>query len=149
MEKIRAMTAAELPSAVRGHRPPRGGPIDLLALLALGDITTAEQMLRENPGLVAPAGGVLHLMAKRGDVRAVKWLLDHGADPSGRWAHWDSDVTPLHLAILGDHAEVVRVLLDAGADPAIRDTKHDSDAMGWAEFFRRSEIVEILRFFGG
>jgi hypothetical protein len=41
------------------------------------------------------------------------------------------------------------VLLDAGADPAIRDTKHDSDAMGWAEFFRRSEIVEILRFFGG
>jgi ankyrin repeat protein len=149
MEKIRAMTAAELTSAVRGHRPPRGGPIDLLALLALGDMPTAEQMLRENPGLVAPSGGVLHLMAKRGDVRAVKWLFDHGADPSGRWAHWDSDVTPLHLAILGDHAEVVRVLLDAGADPAIRDTNHDSDAMGWAEFFRRSEIVEILRFFGG
>jgi ankyrin repeat protein len=149
MEKIRAMTAAELTSAVRGHRAPRGGPMDLLALLALGDMQTAKQMLRENPGLVAPGGGVLHLMAKRGDVRAVKWLIDHGADSSGRWAHWDSEVTPLHLAILGNHAEVVRVLLDAGADPAIRDTKHDSDAMGWAEFFRRSEIVEILRFFGG
>jgi ankyrin repeat protein len=145
MEKIRTMTAAELTSAVRGHRPPRGGPIDLLALLALGDLQTAEQLVRESPGLVAPAGGVLHLMAKRGDVRAVKWLLEHGADPSARWAHWDSEVTPLHLAILGDHPEVARVLRDAGADLKIRDTKHDSDAMGWAEFFRRSEIVEILK----
>jgi ankyrin repeat protein len=145
MEKIRTMTAAELTSAVRGHRPPRGGPIDLLALLALGDLRTAEQLVRESPGLVAPAGGVLHLMAKRGDVRAVKWLLEHGADPSARWAHWDSEVTPLHLAILGDHPEVARVLRDAGADLKIRDTKHDSDAMGWAEFFRRSEIVEILK----
>jgi ankyrin repeat protein len=145
MEKIRAMTAAELTSAVRGNRAPRGGPMDLLALLALGDMQTAEQMWRENPGLAAPAAGVLHLMAKRGDVRAVKWLLDHGADPSARWPHWDSEVTPLHLAILGDHAEVVRVLVAAGADPNIRDSKHDSDAMGWAEFFRRCEIVEILK----
>jgi ankyrin repeat protein len=145
MEKIRAMTAAELTSAVRGHRPPRGGPMDLLALLALGDMETAEQVLRENPGVIAPVGGVLHLMAKRGDVRAVKWLLDHGADPSGRWAHWDSEVTPLHLAVLGNHADVVRILRDAGADPTVRDTKHDSDAIGWAEFFGRSEIVQILR----
>lgn len=35
MEKIRAMTSAELTSAVRGHRPPRGGSMDLVALLAL------------------------------------------------------------------------------------------------------------------
>jgi hypothetical protein len=145
MEKIRAMIAAELTSAERGGRQPLGRSMDLLALLALGDMQTAERMLRVNPGLVAPAGGVLHLMAKRGDVRAVKWLLEHGADPSARWAHWDSDVTPLHLAILGDHADVVRVLLAAGGDSTIRDTKHDSDAMGWAEFFRRSEIIEILK----
>jgi ankyrin repeat protein len=145
MEKIRAMTAAELTSADRGHRSPRGNPMDLLALLALGDMQTAEQLLRANAGLLAPAGGVLHLMAKRGDVRGVKWLLDHGADPNGRWAHWDSEVTPLHLAVLGDHADVVRVLRDAGADPAIRDTKHDSDALGWAEFFGRSEIVDLLK----
>jgi hypothetical protein len=145
MEKIRGMTAAELTSADRGHRPARGGPMDLLALLALGDLPTADHMVRGNPGLVAPAGGVLHLTAKRGDVRAAKWLLDHGADPSARWAHWDSDVTPLHVAILGDHADVVRLLLAGGGDPTIRDTKHDSDAMGWAEFFRRSEIVEILK----
>jgi len=74
----------------------------------------------------------------------VQWLLDQGADPNARWAHWDAEVTPLHLAALGDHPEVVRQLLSAGADPRIHDSKHDSDALGWAEFFRRSEIVRIL-----
>jgi len=31
------MIAAELVSAERGHRPPRAEPMDLVALLALGD----------------------------------------------------------------------------------------------------------------
>jgi len=72
-------------------------------------------------------------------------LISHGPDPSARWAHWDSEVTPLHLAILGNHPEMVPVLLEAGADPAIRDSKHDSDALGWAEFFQRPGIVRMLK----
>jgi ankyrin repeat protein len=145
MEKIRAMTSAELISAVRGHRTPRGGSMDLLALLALGDWGTAEQLLRENATLIEPKGGVLHLMAKRNDVAAVTWLLAHGADPNGRWAHWNAEVTPLHLAASQGHAEIVRLFLAAGADPSIRDSKHDGDAIGWAEFFRQPEIVQILQ----
>jgi hypothetical protein len=39
----------------------------------------------------------------------------------------------------------VRLLLTAGADPSIRDSKHDGDAIGWADFFRHPEIVQILR----
>jgi ankyrin repeat protein len=94
-----------------------------------------------------PPAGALHLMSKRGNVEAVKWLLAHGADPSAIWSHWDSDLTPLHLAILGDHTDVARQLLEAGADPSIKDTKHDGDAMGWAEFFKREEMVRLLRHF--
>jgi ankyrin repeat protein len=145
MERIRSMTSAELISAVRGHRPPRGSSMDLIALLALGEWGTAAQLLRENAGLIEPSGGVLHLMAKRNDVAAVKWLLDHGADPNGRWAHWDAEVTPLHLAASQGHAGIVRVLLAAGADPHIRDSKHDGDAIGWAHHFRRPEVVQILK----
>jgi ankyrin repeat protein len=145
MEKFRAMTSAELISAVRGHRPPRGGLMDLVALLALGEWGIAAQLLRENAGLIEPSGGVLHLMAKRNDVAAVSWLLEHGADPNGRWAHWDAEVTPLHLAASQGHAETVRLLLASGADPSIRDNKHDGDAIGWAAYFRKPEIVQILQ----
>lgn len=142
MEKIRAMTTSELISAERGNRPSRAGAMDLVAVLSLGDFETAERLVRENPQLMK-AGG-LHLMSKRNDLAAVKWLLDHGADPNALWAHWDADVTPLHLAVLGNHPEIVRLLVDAGANPHIRDSRHDSDALGWARFFERTEIVRIL-----
>ena len=39
----------------------------------------------------------------------------------------------------------MRILLTRGADSTIRDTKHDSDALGWAEFFRRHDMVELLK----
>jgi ankyrin repeat protein len=93
---------------------------------------------------------VLHLLAKRGDVRAVRWLLNHSADPNARWSHWDAEVTSLHLAAAQGHVEVVRLLLAAGADPSIRDSKHDGDAIGWAASGRippaprRREVVKML-----
>jgi ankyrin repeat protein len=145
MERIRAMTSAELTSAARGQRPPRVSAIDLVAPLALGEWDQAAYLLRENAELVAPGGGVLHLMSKRNGLAAVSWLLDHGADPNGRWAHWDAEVTPLHLAAAYGHADVVRRLLDAGADPRVRDSKHDGDAISWAEHFGELRVVEILK----
>jgi ankyrin repeat protein len=145
MRKITQLTAAELLSAERGHRKPNLGPGDLIAALALGDSAAAERLLEESPRLLDPAGGVLHLMAKRGDATAVTWLLRHAANPNLRWAHWDAEVTPLHLACLANHADVARALVAGGADPAIKDTRHESDAVGWAEFFGRREILESLR----
>jgi ankyrin repeat protein len=120
----------------------RGG-MDVFSALALGDEVTGARLLAEKRGIIEP--GTLHMLAKRGDARAVKWLLDRGADPNARWNHWDALVTPLHLAVLGRHPDVVRLLLAAGADPTIRDSMHDSDAIGWAEFFQQPQIVEILK----
>jgi ankyrin repeat protein len=144
MEKIRDLTAAELISAERGQRSPRASPMDFHAVLSLGDWETASRLLRENPGLIEGSAGALHLMAKRGDARAVQWLLDHGANPNARWPHWDADVTALHLAASQGQVDVVRSLLSAGADPTIHDSKHDSDALGWAQYFGQQEIVRIL-----
>jgi ankyrin repeat protein len=142
MEAIHAMTLAELTSADRGHRPSRGSVLDLVAALSLGDWRSAERLVRDSPGILD--GGTLHLMAKRNDVPAVKWLLGHGADPNAVWAHWDADVTALHMTAFSDGVEVASLLLGAGADPRIRDSKHDSDAIGWAEHFERRELRRIL-----
>ncbi len=146
MEHLQALTATEIDSAERGHRGVRAGALDLVAALTLRDFAMAERLLRERPELLAPASrsGVLHLLAKRNDTGAVRWLLAHGADPNALWSHWDAVLTPLHLAIFGGHTEMARLLLEAGADPTIRDSKHDGDASGWASFFRRKEIVEML-----
>ena len=89
----------------------RRGTVDVFSALALGDQATAARLLGENRGIIEPGGasaGALHLMAKRGDVQGVKWLLDHGADPSARWNHWGAEVTPLHLAAMQGHADVAR-----------------------------------------
>jgi ankyrin repeat protein len=118
--------------------------LDLVASVAIRDWNTAATLATANRKLI-DTSGALHLLSKRGDAAAVKWLLGHGANPDATWAHWDADVTPLHLAAAQGHAEVVRLLLDAGADPRIRDTKHDGDALGWAEFFKKPEIVQLLR----
>jgi ankyrin repeat protein len=158
-----ATDAAGVPAAVYAAAPDvdrpviealtrRGaGAMGIFGALALGDEATAARLI-ERDGTEA---GVLHLLAKRGDERAVRWLLDRGTDPNARWSHWDAQVTPLHLAAANGHVEVVRLLLDAGADPEIRDSKHDGDAEGWAEHGRTppspraSKVVELLRRHGG
>jgi ankyrin repeat protein len=144
MEAVHRRNAGELDSADRGHRPARASAIDLLASVVVRDWPTAQRLAHDNPDLLA-SGGVLHLATKRGDRRAVEWFLEHGANANARWPHWDSDVTALHLAALANHPETVPLLLAAGADPGIHDTKHDSNALAWAEFFRRAEIVAMLK----
>jgi ankyrin repeat protein len=124
----------------------RGG-MTLFSALAVGDERTATRLLAEqpdSPGTRGTNAGALHLLAKRGDARGVRWLLDRGADPNALWSHWDAEVTPLHLAAMLGHDEIVRMLMAAGADPAIRDSKHDGDVRGWAEHGGHHEIVRIL-----
>jgi hypothetical protein len=60
-------------------------------------------------------------MAKRGHTEAVRWLLEHGADPDAVWSHFGVYVRPLQLATRYGHEDVATVLLDAGADPAGRE----------------------------
>lgn len=150
MRRVLEIARAELDSAGRGHRAADMRPIDLIAALSLGEWALGERMVRENPALIGRnEAGTLHIMAKRGDVAAVEWLLAHGANPNALWSHWDAALTPLHLAVLGDHEPIVRLLLDAGADPTIRDSKHDADALGWASFFEKAPIVRLLEERGG
>ena len=137
------MTLAEIDSAGRGRRGLNAGLLDLVAAVAVRDWNTASRLVTANRQWLDK--GALHLISKRGDATAVAWLLEHKANPDTLWPHWDADVTALHLAAAQGHVEVVRLLLDAGADPRIRDSKHDGDAFGWAEFFKKPEIVQLLK----
>ena len=147
VQAIRAMTLAELDSAVRGHRPANVTMIDLVAALSLGDFEMADRLIAANPELVKAHGtesGALHMLSMRNDARGVRWLLDHAADVNGIWTQWGSRVTALHLAAGGGHVDVVHVLLDAGASTTILDSRFESDALGWARHFNLQEVIRIL-----
>ena len=45
--------------------------------------------------------------------------------------------------------EIARLLLDAGADPNVRDDKVRATALGWADFFGRKDLLELIREKGG
>jgi ankyrin repeat protein len=142
MDAIRARTLTDA-SHSRPSQEPMRRVMELLAALTLDDGETASRLVGEDPSLLA-GSGALHLLAKRGDGRGVRWLLQQGAAPNARWMHWDAEVTPLHLTAFSDSVEVARLLLEAGADPTILDSKHASDALGWAEHFGRTALRRVI-----
>jgi ankyrin repeat protein len=62
---------------------------------------------------------------------------------------WDCNGTALHMTIESGAIDIAKLLFDAGADPNIRDDKYEAIALGWAEFFGRSDFAELIRAKGG
>lgn len=76
-----------------------------------------------------------------GKLAAVKWLLDHGAEPDRRGKNgW----TPLMSAASGDCAEIARLLLDRGASAVIRSSE-GKNAIDIADEKGNSALVLMLR----
>ncbi|XP_059641822.1 phytochrome-interacting ankyrin-repeat protein 2-like [Cornus florida] len=71
---------------------------------------------------------MLHVGARRGDLKEVKRLLNEGMDVNvAAWGPKSQGVTPLHLAAKGGHLKVMDELLERGANIDAR-TK---GACGW------------------
>jgi hypothetical protein len=118
MEKIGAMVTAEFVSAERDHRAPHGRPVDLVALLSLGDWDGAATLCRENPELIEARNGTLHMMAHRNDAarglaEVMRLLLDAGADPNIRDSRHDADA--IGWAEYFKQPEIVHLLKDHAA----------------------------------
>ncbi|XP_019190095.1 PREDICTED: ankyrin repeat and protein kinase domain-containing protein 1 [Ipomoea nil] len=59
----------------------------------------------------------LHIVARKGDLREVRRLLNEGIDPNvAAWGPKAQGVTPLHLAAKGGHRKIMDELLEHGAD---------------------------------
>lgn len=87
----------------------------------------------------------LHAAVKRGDLPAMRRLLERNPALANARSETDSRGTfPLHVAAEAGQAGAARLLLEYGADVASRDLENDAIALGWAAFFGRPELVQIL-----
>lgn len=89
---------------------------------------------------------LLHIGARKGDLKEVKRLLDEGMDVNvPAWGPKSQGVTPLHLAAQGGHLKVMDELLERGANIDAR-TK---GACGWTPLHaaakeRNREAIKFL-----
>jgi ankyrin repeat protein len=101
----------------------------------------AGQLREERPALITWA-------AACGSAAAVEFLAELGFDVNARGR---TDVpsdqpwqTALHKAAEDGNLELARTLLRLGADPDIRDQRFDSTPLGWARYFSRPALIELL-----
>lgn len=102
----------------------------------------------ERPAVVALLGGDsdgaggfdLPNAAKRGDLDAVRALLEKDADTETRM---EDKSSALHWSAVQGHYEIVEALLEAGAD---RNVRHEDGGtpLHWTAFLGESEMVELL-----
>jgi ankyrin repeat protein len=125
---------------------------DLLTVVNMARYGEAEAMLRDDPSRIGPDGTdtiALHVSVSKRNLASIRWLLAHGIDVNAKRPMWDINHTALHMTIENGAIEIARLLLDAGADPNVRDGRHHATALGWAEFFGRDEMAELIREKGG
>ena len=104
-----------------------------IAACARADRAGAEAMLQARPALRTELRHehqlMLHRPAETGNAAVLETMLACGFDPDARDA---DNVTPLHRAAMGGHAEGVRVLLKFGADVNALDGMFSATPLVWA-----------------
>ena len=112
-----------------------------MGLLLADHPALAEQLREERPALITWA-------AACGSPAAVEFLVELGFDVNARGR---TDVpsdqpwqTALHKAAEDGNLALARTLLRLGADPDIRDHRFDSTPLGWARYFGRPALIELL-----
>ncbi len=80
--------------------------------------------------------------ATRGDIDAVKTLLEQGVDvgttnKEGR--------TALTAAVMGNHLEIAKLLIDAGANPDLQDSQSNNALLVTGETGNVDMLHEVLR----
>lgn len=89
-------------------------------------------------------GNAVVAAAESGDVKTLRVLLDHHADPNSKTHIVESgaEASALMIASVMGHLDCVKLLLDRGADLNLR-TEH-GNALNFATFSDRHEVARLL-----
>ncbi len=90
---------------------------------------------------MTPVNSILDA-AQRNDLAALSSCID--ADPELVNAGDEKDFTLLHLAARDGNVQLATLLVNRGADIDTIDGEHRATPLGWAAFFGRVALVELL-----
>lgn len=138
--------------AIKNHlitpdaRGPNGSTIiwyaaSLGSVRALSDLTETAEDLNASSLCNGFWNSPLHQAAVQSRTRAVRWLLQNGADPNSRDS---SDRTPLMVAAKAGDSQTIKALLHGGADPGITD-RWGGNALHHARKRRCGAVIELLQ----
>jgi len=88
-----------------------------------------------------PGADDLNAAARKGDVAAVKALLDKGINPDAKWRY---GMTALFPAAERGHVEVVRLLLERGANANTSDRFYNATPIVWALNKGHADVAALL-----
>ena len=116
------------------------GQAAFLAALPARDFDTVRAIAEAEPSVLSEATPLL-LAAARGLEDAVELLIDLGmpvdlAAADGKRA--------LHFAAEAGHVGIARRLIAAGADIDRRGTQYEATPLGFAVFFKRAAMIDLL-----
>jgi ankyrin repeat protein len=125
-----------------------GAKLDICTAAMLGKLDRIQDLLINDPGLINARGAhgipLLYFPVIRDHKEITDFLLHHGADPN---AASPGGITPLHGAVMFNQVRMVRWLLEYGSHPNPR--YEGKTPLSLAVEKQQSELVEILRSFGG
>lgn len=122
------------------------GEWNIRAACAVGETKKIKEFLKRNPKLPAESGWngetPLNIAAHHGQAKAVKLLIDSGADvnfktQSGNYA--------LHLAAENNHLQAAKILIEHKANLFALDDPHQAHPKDWADFQGHHKIVNFLK----
>ena len=122
----------------------RGATHSIHTAAGVGDVSEIERHLAAgvdvNARIEWSAETPLHWAARSGEAKAVRSLLEEGADARGE-TNWSA--TPLHMAAAGGHVETAELLVGAGAEVDAK-TDNATTPLHEASLNGRLEMAEFL-----
>jgi len=130
----------------------RGAALGLPAAIALQRRDVVETIVRADPGVLKPGGrwGTLIVRAaERSPGHVIDTLVRFGAavdvfDEPTKAIEGADRLTALHVAASNNNLEAAAALLKHGASPSVRDRRWAATPAGWARYFRRDQVRDLI-----
>lgn len=123
-----------------------GAKMDALSAAALNDVEQLEAILKKEPWQAKRPFKTLDAAVTQRNLKSVKLLLDHGADPNLDYGFSNvlGPYTPLSSAVVSKQYEMTKLLLEHGAKVDVSAGKNYDSVLKYAFTLEDKRFLKLL-----